>query len=156
MIDKLYMYYYNQLLWYCIKLSGNNTSFAEDIVQETFIKALENAHILCELSEGQCRSWLYKTAKNIFIDKIRRIANEPKPEAPLSHVDDLSLVMVKQLCNHLPAEERALFWLRYIEGYNSRELGKMFDLPPSTVRSKLSSARKKMLKIYFEEKGKGD
>ena len=46
--------------------------------------------------------------------------------------------------------------MRYIEGYNSTELGEIFDLPPSTVRSRLSSARKKMSKIYFMEKGKGD
>ncbi len=156
MIDKLYKDYYNQLLWYCIKLSGNNTSLAEDIVQETFIKALENTHILYKLSEGQCRSWLYKTAKNTFIDKVRRMANEPKNTHPLVANDDLSRVLVKQLCNQLPSEERVLFWMRYIEGYNSRELGEMFDLPPSTVRSRLSAARKKMLKIYFEEKGKGD
>lgn len=125
-------------------------------MQETFIKALENAHILNELTEGQCRSWLYKTAKNIFIDKIRRMARAPEPEASLTSEDDLSEVLVKQLCNQLPSEERTLFWMRYIEGYSSTELGKIFDLPPPTVRSRLSIARKKMLKIYFEEKRKGD
>lgn len=125
---------------------------AEDLVQETFIRAMENIHILNELSEGQCRSWLYRTAKNIFIDKVRRITNEPKPESPLVEEDDLSKVMVRQLCNQLPPEQGRLFWMRYIEGYKSRELGEIFDLPPSTVRSKLLSARKKMLKIYMEQR----
>lgn len=156
MIDKLYKDYYNQLLRYCINLSSNNPSIAEDIVQETFIRALENAHILNELTEGQCRSWLYRTAKNIFIDKIRRIAKEPQPEIPLIEEDDLSEIMVEQLCNQLPGEERTLFWMRYMEGYSSAELGRILDMPPSTVRSKLSAARKKMAKIYFEQKGKGD
>jgi len=155
LIDKLYKNYYNSLLWYCRNLSSNNPSIAEDIVQETFIRALENAHILNELTEGQCRSWLYRTAKNIFIDKIRRIAKEPQPEFPLIGEDDLSEIIVKQLCNQLPGEERTLFWMRYIEGYSSAELGSIFDIPPSTVRSRLSSARKKMAKIYFEQRGKG-
>lgn len=47
------------------------------------MRALENAHILNDLTESQCRSWLYRTAKNIFIDKVRRMANEPMIEEPL-------------------------------------------------------------------------
>lgn len=156
MIDKLYTEYHKPLLWYCINLSNNNASMAEDIVQETFIRAMENVHTLNELSDGQCRSWLYRTAKNIFIDRVRRVANEPNPEMPLIGEDDLSIVIVKQLCTQLPEEEGRLFWMRYIEGYRSTELGEIFDLPPSTVRSKLSSARKKMTKIYFQQKSRGD
>lgn len=156
MIDKLYTDYYKNILWYCINLSNNNPSMAEDIVQETFIRAMENIHTLDDLSEGQCRSWLYRTAKNIFIDRVRRIANEPNPETSLIEEDDLSMVIVRQLCNQLSQEEGRLFWMRYIEGYRSTELGEIFDLPPSTVRSKLSSARKKMLKIYMEQGKKGD
>ena len=156
MIDKLYRDFHKHLLYYCINLSNNNHPMAEDLVQETFIRAMENIHTLNELSEGQCRSWLYRTAKNIFIDKVRRIANEPNPESPLIEEDDLSELIVRQLCKQLPPEEGNLFWMRYIEGYKSTELGEIFDLPPSTVRSKLLSARKKMLKIYMGQKEKGD
>ena len=156
LIDSLYEDYYNKILWYCINLSRNNTSIAEDIAQETFIKALENAHILGDLSEGQCRSWLYRTAKNIFIDRVRRLANKPIIDNPVIQEDDLSKILVSQLCASLPDKERALFWMRYIEGYSSTELGEIFDLPPSTVRSRLSSARSKISKLYFNEKGKGD
>lgn len=152
MIDKLYTDYYKHILWYCINLSNNNSSMAEDIVQETFIRAMENLHILNDLSQGQCRSWLYRTAKNIFIDRVRRIANEPNPESPLVGEDDLSEVIVRQLCYQLPDEERTLFWMRYIQGYNSTELGEKFDLPPSTIRAKLASARKKMEKIYMQQR----
>lgn len=156
MIEKLYKNYHNELLWYCYKLSCNNRALAEDIVQDTFIKGLENAHILNNLTESQCRAWLYKTAKNIFIDKIRRIYKEPCPKLDPVTEDDLSEIMVRQLCGHLPEEERELFWLRYMEGYNSTELGKLFSLPPSTVRARLMSARKKILKMYLDQKGKGD
>lgn len=156
MIDKLYKDYYNKLLWYCVSLSRNNISLAEDIVQDTFLKALQNIHILNELDENQCVSWLYRTAKNTFIDRVRRIANQPKIEERLFKEDDLSQILVGQLCAQLPDHERALFWMRYIEGYSSVELGEIFDLSPSTVRSRLASARRKISKIYFMEKGKGD
>lgn len=156
MIENLYRVYHHQLLWYCINLSGNNRALAEDIVQDTFMRALENAPILNDLTDAQCRSWLYKTAKNIFIDRIRRMNNEPPPELKLVTEDDLSEIMVRQLCGQLPPEESKLFWLRYMEGYNSSELGRLFDLPASTVRARLASARKKITKMYIEKKGKGD
>lgn len=156
MIDKLYKDYYNQILWYCISLSSSNTSMAEDIVQETFIRALENTHILNNLVEPQCVSWLYKTAKNIFIDKVRRLANEPIIEEASFTEDDLNKVLINQLCASLPDNERTLFWMRYMEGYTSVELGEMFNLSPSTIRSRLSSARNRMYKLYFVQKGKGD
>ena len=141
--------------WYQV-LSYNNRAVAEDIVQYTFMRALENGHIPDDRTNAQCRSWLYRTAKNIFIDRMRRITKEPQPQLQLTTEDDLSEVMVRQLCGQLPAEERELFWLRYMEGYNSTELGNLFDLPPSTVRARLLSARKKISKLYFEQKGKGD
>ncbi len=156
MIENLYRNYHSQLLWYCLNLSSNNRALAEDIVQDTFIRGLENAHVLNDLTDSQCRAWLYKTAKNIFIDKIRQINREPKQEFKFVTEDDLSEIMVKQLCGQLPREESDLFWLRHMEGYNSSELGKLFDLPSSTVRARLASARKKLRKIYLEQKGKGE
>lgn len=156
MIEILYENYYNQLIWFCLSLSGNNRALAEDIVQDTFMRGLVNAHILNEMAEEQCRAWLYKTAKNIFIDKIRRVKNEPIPETDLVQEDDLSEIIVMQLLNRLPDEERHLFLLRYMQGYNSTELGRMFDLPPSTVRARLASARKKIIKLYYSRKGEGE
>jgi len=151
MIDLLYKKYHNVLLWYCLNLSESNRALAEDIVQDTFMRALENAHLLNNMTEAQCRSWLYKTAKNIFIDKIRHANKEPQPEFETIREDDLSEIMVRQLCTQLPEEERELFWLRFMEGYNSTELGELFSLSPSTVRSRLSSARKKIKKLYLKK-----
>ena len=47
-----------------------------------------------------------------------------------------------QLLSGLPEEERILFTMRYLEGYNARELGELFGIPPATVRMRLASARK--------------
>lgn len=48
----------------------------------------------------------------------------------------------EQLLNGLPGDEGVLFVMRYLEGYTSKELGEFFGLPPGTVRSRLSDARK--------------
>lgn len=95
MIENLYRDYHDKLLWFCINLSGTNSTLAEDIVQDTFIRGLENIDVL----------------------------------------------------NNLTDDKRELFWLRYMEGYNSSELGRLFDLPASSVRAGLASARKKITKV---------
>jgi RNA polymerase sigma-70 factor (ECF subfamily) len=149
MIELLYTKYHSELLKYCISLSHDHV-FAEDIVQESFMRALSNADILNELTEPQCRAWLYRTAKNIFIDNVRRLSkSQEHSEEPFSE-DDYSTLAVELLCSHLPESERVIFQLRYLEGYTSTELGEMFGISPSTVRARLSSARSR-LKLLLEE-----
>ncbi len=147
MIERLYTIYYEELLRFCLSLSGQRQT-AEDIVQDTYLRALGHLPLLEELSDAKCRAWLYRTAKNVFIDKVRRAKLEPEEAAEAFWEDDLSRVMVLQLCDQLPQEERQLFWLRYMEGYNSTELGARFHLPPSTIRARLASARGKMAALY--------
>ncbi|HEY4544596.1 MAG TPA: sigma-70 family RNA polymerase sigma factor, partial [Tissierellaceae bacterium] len=82
--------------------------------------------------------------------------NEPKISPKLYNEDDFSKIVVIQLCQQLPEEEKDIFYMRYIEGYNSTELGEIFNMSASTVRSRLSSARKKIANIYYDEGKKGD
>ena len=155
MIAKFYTDYYENLIRFCLSLSGS-MAMAEDIVQETFMRALENAQLFDELSEAQGRSWLYKTAKNLFIDKVRKQSRQTTMEDEASEEDDLSEIMVRLLVNQLPKEEATLFWMRYMEGYNSSELSELFHMSSSTIRSKLASARKKLTVLYFENNLKGE
>jgi len=120
-------------------------------VQDTFLRAMANLELLEELSDPQRRAWLYKTAKNLFIDQARRAAGAPLTEEEAEYRDDLTGPAVAALCSRLPEEERTLFVLRYFSGYNSVELGDMFGLSPSAVRARLLSARRKLGKMYLEE-----
>ena len=111
---------------------------------------MEHAVILDDMDERQCRSWLYKTSRNIFIDKVRRESACPEAEEKTETQDDLSQIEVRQLCEKLPEEERILFIKRYFEGFDSTQLSAMYKLPPSTIRSRLASARRK-LRMYYPE-----
>ncbi|MBR3298010.1 MAG: RNA polymerase sigma factor, partial [Clostridia bacterium] len=71
MIAELYTKYRTELLKYCCMICGN-VSDAEDLLQETFIKALSNLDLLEELGERERRAWLYKVARNLFYDACRR------------------------------------------------------------------------------------
>lgn len=125
-------------------IKTKNMAIAEDIVQETFIRALVNADLLNEMDPKKCRAWLYKTARNILIDIIRHNNAEPEwEEAPVSY-DDLSQVMVVQLCSFLPEKDKNIFFLRYFSGYNASEIAEMFNMTPSAVRVRLSYIRSKL------------
>lgn len=143
MISQIYEIYFNELKHYMV-FKTKNIAAAEDIVQDTFIRALENADVLDGLNEKKCRAWLYKTANNIFIDKIRRMNAEPKFEEDTASCDDLSDVMVAQLCNLLDERDRNIFYLRYFSGYNAREISEMFGMTSSAVRVRLLYIRSKL------------
>lgn len=147
MIEKMYQTYYDLLLCYCMSMTKAKAQ-AEDITQETFIRAMEHIDLLEAMPEYKCKSWLYTTARHIFIDEYRRIAKAPKENEEVFWEDDLSQVMVCQVCGCLDPLEQNLFRLRYMEGYNASELGEMYHMSPSTVRAKLSHARKMVAKAY--------
>ena len=143
MTDDLYAAYYGQIEAFACSLTRERAA-AEDIAQETFLRAYANFETLEALGEAQRRSWLYRTAKNLFLDLVRRAKYAAEQEREETAEDDLSAFEVNALINRLPESERELFRLRYFLGYNASELGERFDLPPSTVRARLLSARKKL------------
>ena len=75
MIDELYDSLYKELTGWCTSMTGSR-SLAEDLVQEAFLRALINAALLEELDAGKRRAWMYRTVKNLYIDRKRREAFE--------------------------------------------------------------------------------
>ena len=173
MIDELYHSLYKELTGWCTSMTGSRT-LAEDLVQEAFLRALINADLLERLDHARRRVWMYRTVKNLFVDKKRREAfestmwqipeegfgerltkgreesfEESFEEAGYAQVDDA------QLLGLLTPEERMLFTLRYLQGYNSAELGELFHMPPGTVRSKLSGARRRLRQSLEENSRQG-
>ena len=152
-IEDLYGKFHRDLLTYCTAMTKSRSS-AEDLVQETYLRAFTHWDDVEDLSAGQCRAWLYKTARNLFIDQTRKQSRETPAEeeqlALASFEEDLSQAAVAQLIARLPDTERSIFCLRYFEGYNSKELGELFALPPATIRSRLASAKRR-LREWIEE-----
>ena len=143
MITELYTVYRNELLLYCSIICGN-TGDAEDLLQETFMKALSNLDLLEELEEKQRRAWLYKVARNLFFDACRRQKVEDKhsvlPEEKT--FGDFSEVEAGLILSTLPPDLSQVFIMHYFQGYNSRELAEEYGLTDSGIRAMLSRARK--------------
>ena len=146
MISELYSVYRNELLKYCCMICGN-AGDAEDLLQETFLKALSNLDLLEELGEKQRRAWLYKVARNLFYDRCRRQALERAHQAPAEEADAcdsdicFSEIETAMILSALPPELSQVFIKRYFQGYSSKELAVEYGLSPSGVRAMLHRAR---------------
>ena len=142
MVTELYAVHRSELFKYCCMMC-KNTSDAEDLVQETFIKALSNLDLLEGLDEKQRRAWLYKVARNLFFDACRRQALEKAYEETVTEETDggFSEVECAMILSSLPPELSELFIKRYFKGYTSTELAKEYGLTPSGVRAALNRAR---------------
>lgn len=155
MWEELYEKYYRELIRYCTGICRDGPA-AEDLVQETFLKALQNVDLLEELGPNQRRAWLYRTVKNLFVDRYRRntleesCTWESREEAAREEAGYGTAEMY-MLLQRLPEPDRTLFRLRYLEKYSASELSKMFDIPPGTIRSKLSRSRVMLKEMIFEK-----
>ena len=152
MIAELYTVYRTELLKYCCMICGN-VSDAEDLLQETFMKALSNLDLLEELGEKERRAWLYKVARNLFYDACRRRTVQQNHQMQLEEEETdggFSEVECAMILSSLPPDLSQLFIKRYFEGYTSKELAREYGLSPSGVRAALSHARK-LLKEKMQE-----
>ena len=143
MIEELYKTYHRELLGWSESMTGNLQT-AEELVQEAFLRAMLQVELLETLKESQCRSWLYRTVKNLYIDRIRHTKRENMTEV-LPEVQKRQEAMEEiewqDVLESLPNAEGVIFTMRYLQGYTSNQIGEILSLPAGTVRSKLSSAR---------------
>ncbi len=142
MITELYTVHRVELLKYCSLMCGNAAD-AEDLLQETFMKALSNLDLLEELGTKERRAWLYKVARNLFYDLCRRRAVAKNQIIEFTEETDGGFCEVEtaMILSLLPPDLSQLFIKRYFEGYTSRRLAEEYGLSPSGVRAALSRAR---------------
>ena len=149
-MNELYAQHFEALARFCTMLS-RDAEKGSDLAQETFLRALEHQEQLACLSQQEQRSWLYRTAKNLFLDEARRnlrLLNRQQLlyEGEGAEESGFAQTEVSLLLLRLPPEMRTLFRMRYLEGYSASELGEIFNMPPATVRTKLSRARQLLQK----------
>lgn len=151
MIEHLYQEFSKELLAWCRNMTGKG-ELAEDLVQEGYVRAMNHEDVLANLNQRQQRAWLYRTIRNLYVDYVRHGAFETTAEtSETAHeTGEYTEIDCFQMLNILPDEDRLLFVMRYLEGYTSAEIGNLFQLPDSTVRSRLALARKRLRKIWSE------
>jgi RNA polymerase sigma-70 factor (ECF subfamily) len=133
------------------RLCGNQVE-AEDLAQETFLKAFEN--LAGFRQEASLRTWLCRIAVNVYLAKRRK---RPKHESitleilpPPDWSSNPERVVIKRellwcinhtLQQHLPHNYRTILVLRELEQLSYEEIAAVLNVSASTVRSRLHRAR---------------
>src|SRR5213596_604693 len=150
-----------------------NPADAEDLVQETYLKAYRG---FGGYEEGtNLKAWLYRILTNTFINTYRAKKRRPQ-ESELDEVEDLYLyrrlggleaaaagrsaedelldhlteVEVKDALESLPEQFRMAVLLADVEGFSYKEIAEILDIPIGTVMSRLHRGRRALEKSLYE------
>jgi RNA polymerase sigma-70 factor (ECF subfamily) len=150
-------------LWgFCVRLTGSDRARAEDVVQETLLRAWRHPSVL-DKSHGSVRAWLFTVARNIVIDDWRSrrahpefsTAEPPEPPSVGDQTDQLLLSwVVAEAVARLSPEHRAVLVECYYGGVSVAEASRKLGIPEGTVKSRTHYALR-ALKLALEEMGVG-
>ena len=150
-----------------------NAADAEDLVQETYLKAYRG---FGGFEQGtNLKAWLYRILTNTYINTYRAKKRRPE-ESELDEIEDLYLYRriggleaamagrsaedellerftdheVKQAIEALPENFRMAVLLADVEGFAYKEIADILDIPIGTVMSRLHRGRKALQKQLYE------
>ena len=134
-------------------------SRADDLIQDTLVRALAKQHLWQEGSN--LRAWLFTLMHNLHVNVVRQAVRE----GTMVDVDDVSATLVaisdptasRQLSEleeaiaRLPIEQREVVLLVGLEGLRYDEAAEILRVPVGTVRSRLSRARETLRRLFERE-----
>lgn len=123
-----------------------------DAIQDAILKAYQNIRSLKE--PRYFKSWLLRIlineCKQMYRQRENIIALELRDE-PVSNDDAFARIEVDQLLESLPEDQRELLKLFHIEDISVQDLAAIFEVPESTIKTRLRRAREKAKEIWLAE-----
>lgn len=158
-LEQIYKLYSQQLYLYIFSLC-RNTALAEDLLQETFLKAI----LSLPDSNKNVRAWLYMVARNLYFDRLKYEKHILR-EADMEQLKDLSSnqpldriikdeqnKLLYQALNVLDDRKREILELQYFGGLNQQEIAQIMHLKPNNIRVLALMARRE-IRLWMEENG---
>ncbi|GAA1477306.1 sigma-70 family RNA polymerase sigma factor [Nocardioides aestuarii] len=148
-------------LWhFCLRLVGNDRAHAEDVVQETLLRAWRHREIL-ESPPPAVQAWLRTVARNLVTDEWRRhravretsVAEVPDAPEREDRTDQLLLSwVVAEALTHLTPDHRSVLLECFFRGRSVAEAAALLGIPEGTVKSRTHYALR-ALRLALEEMG---
>jgi len=133
-----------ELINYAKSLSRNDW---EDLIQHAWVKAMNNKSIFKNMNYYKTRGWFYTVVKNRCFDEKRKSKN-------LSYILDttynfgswdningnIDKKILLQVLDTLESTDRDIVFMRYFQEKNSKEIGGILGINPSSVRYRLKKS----------------
>lgn len=159
MIDQYIRQYGKRLFGLCMTLCGDPYE-AEDLYQETWLKVVRNISRYDPAREFE--PWLTKICVNTYRNTLRRIARSPVLSFRDTREKDTMMQSVPapekkdyeplyEAVRNLPEKMRLTVVLFYFEDMDIRSAAEVLGVPPGTVKSRLSKARKLLKEVLGDE-----
>lgn len=134
LIYSWYEQYKNGLFRYALSIIKDSHG-AEDVVHDTFVKALSQTHLP---DPAKAQAWLYRVARNLCYDRLRRGKYEqsqlPTPaqtENPYEYIE---------LIASLPPKDREIVTLKIVGGLTQREIGAVLGISARAAQKRYERA----------------
>ena len=150
------------VLWrYALRLTGD-ASHAEDVVQETLLRAWQHPEVIGD-TERSARAWLFTVARNMIIDDRRSaryrnvVASTDVEGAPEQSTPDevnaaLDRLLMADAMTQLSVEHRAVVERSYYRGWTTAQIAADLEIAEGTVKSRLHYALR-ALRLTLQELG---
>jgi RNA polymerase sigma-70 factor, ECF subfamily len=159
--------YMNGLYGYAMVLTRNHAE-AEDLVQETYVRAIPAMGRL--RPESNTKAWLFKILRNIWFNQLRKRRSDPQmvpadtESGPLDNLvnpgqdsyeiyaGEIERQRVRAAIQELSWESREIILLREFEELSYQEIASLLGCPQGTVMSRLARARSKLRVLLADVK----
>ncbi|HWC81833.1 MAG TPA: sigma-70 family RNA polymerase sigma factor [Pseudonocardiaceae bacterium] len=155
LIRALYEEHGRALLAYATRLTGNRVA-AEDIVQETLVRAWKHPEVLVN-GKGSIRAWLFTVTRNLVTDSVRarnarptEVAENPAHQ-PIEGDHSEAVVdnmVILAALDKLSGPHREVLVELYFHGRTVTETAKALGIPPGTVKSRSYHALRALRDIF--------
>jgi RNA polymerase sigma-70 factor (ECF subfamily) len=160
LVRTLYAEHGDALFAHALRLAGGDRQRAEDLVQETLLRAWRHPDVL-DPERGSVRAWLFTTARNLSIDAWRRrssrvseVITDTLPEPPSEDEADRAVEgwLIAEALNRLTPTHRQVLIECFYRGRSVADAAARLGVPPGTVKSRTHYALR-ALRLALTEMG---
>ena len=151
---RLMMDAYQSRLYWHIRRFVVDHDLAQDILQDTFIKAYQNFHQFKR--ESQLYTWLYRIATNESLQQLNKLKKMQKSDEEITNhlqnlvadnvqpsADEIQLLLQKAI-NTLPEKQKLVFNMRYYEDLPYEDISQIIDMSVGTCKTNYHYAKQKV------------
>ena len=153
--------YQSRLYWHIRRLIVDH-DLAQDVLQDTFIKAYQNFHQFKQ--DSQLYTWLYRIATNESLQQLNKLKKMQKSdegsdyhlqnlvaENVSAEADEIQILLQKAI-QSLPEKQKLVFTLRYYDDLPYEEISKIVDMSVGTLKTNYHYAKQNVedyIKLNF-------